>query len=63
MRVLPQYKIPQSVLVVVYTVALDVLLLRRTEPDDFWQSVTGSRASVHEDWAQTARRRWPKKPG
>ena len=53
---LPEYKIPQSVLVVVYTVALDVLLLRRTEPDDFWQSVTGSRSSVHEDWAQTARR-------
>jgi len=30
------------VLVVVYTSAGEVLLLRRTRPADFWQSVTGS---------------------
>jgi len=30
------------VLVVVYTSAGEVLLLRRTRPRDFWQSVTGS---------------------
>ena len=27
---------------VVYTIAGEVLLLRRSRPDDFWQSVTGS---------------------
>lgn len=36
------YKRPESVLVVVYTLGGDVLLLRRTRPSDFWQSVTGS---------------------
>ena len=37
------YKIPVSVLVVVHTPALEVLLLERTEPPGFWQSVTGSQ--------------------
>lgn len=36
------YKRPESVLVLVYTTAGEVLLLRRCRPDDFWQSVTGS---------------------
>ena len=36
------YKIPISVLVVVYTEAGEFLMLRRCHPDDFWQSVTGS---------------------
>lgn len=36
------YKRPESVLVVVATQTGDVLLLRRREPADFWQSVTGS---------------------
>ncbi|MGD8932832.1 MAG: NUDIX domain-containing protein, partial [Chromatiales bacterium] len=36
------YKRPESVLVVVYTAGGEVLLLRRTRPRDFWQSVTGS---------------------
>ena len=36
------YKRPESVLVVVYTLQGEVLLLRRRYPDDFWQSVTGS---------------------
>jgi dATP pyrophosphohydrolase len=36
------YKRPESVLVVVYTIGGEVLLLRRTRPRDFWQSVTGS---------------------
>lgn len=36
------FKRPDSVLVVVYTTGLDVLLIRRREPADFWQSVTGS---------------------
>ncbi len=38
----PVYKRPESVLVVVYTRQGEVLMLRRTRPSDFWQSVTGS---------------------
>jgi len=36
------WKRPESVLVVVYTRADEVLLLERTHPAGFWQSVTGS---------------------
>ncbi len=36
------FKRPESVLVLVYTVAGEVLMLRRRQPDNFWQSVTGS---------------------
>ena len=36
------YKQPVSVLVVVYTVSLDVLLLERADHPGYWQSVTGS---------------------
>ncbi len=36
------FKRPESVLVVIYTEHGDVLRLRRKEPADFWQSVTGS---------------------
>lgn len=35
------FKRPESVLVVIHT-ADEVLMLRRTEPPDFWQGVTGS---------------------
>ena len=48
------FKIPQSVLVVIYTPALDVLLIRRADATDFWQSVTGSKDSPDESYAQTA---------
>ncbi len=37
-----QYKRPESVLVVIYTVRGDVLLLERQQPPGYWQSVTGS---------------------
>lgn len=37
------YKIPVSVLVVVYTADLQVLLLERADRPGFWQSVTGSQ--------------------
>jgi len=37
------YKLPISVLVVVYTPDLDVLLLERADRPGFWQSVTGSQ--------------------
>lgn len=36
------YKQPVSVLVVIYTVDLDVLLLERADHPGYWQSVTGS---------------------
>ena len=54
------FKIPESVLVVIYTPALDVLLIRRTEPDlqapVFWQSVTGSKDTLDEPFTLTAAR-------
>ena len=39
----PTYKQPVSILVVIYTTALDVLLLDRADQPGYWQSVTGSR--------------------
>ena len=51
----PRYKIPQSVLVVIHTPALEVLLIRRADTDEeFWQSVTGSKDSEAEPWQATA---------
>ena len=54
------FKIPFSVLVVIYTPALDVLVIRRTDGDgqgaEYWQSVTGSKDSMDEEWRQTAER-------
>ena len=35
-------KRPESVLIVIYTKQGEVLMMRRTFPNDFWQSVTGS---------------------
>lgn len=45
----PVYKIPESVLVVIHTPALDVLLLERADHPGFWQSVTGSLDSLGEN--------------
>ncbi|MHB9117313.1 MAG: dihydroneopterin triphosphate diphosphatase [Burkholderiales bacterium] len=39
---LASYKIPVSVLVVIYTPDLQVLLLERADHPGYWQSVTGS---------------------
>ena len=50
------WKIPESVLVVVHTPALDVLLIRRAGADDLWQSVTGSKDFEDEPLARTAAR-------
>jgi dATP pyrophosphohydrolase len=50
------WKIPESVLVVIHTPALDVLLIQRADADDFWQSVTGSKDAVDEPLALTAAR-------
>jgi len=48
-------KIPVSTLVVIYTPALDVLLLERADHPGFWQSVTGSQ-DAGETLAATAAR-------
>ena len=48
------HKIPQSVLVVIHAPNLDVLLIERAKQPDFWQSVTGSKDTLDEDWALTA---------
>lgn len=50
------FKIPESVLVVIYTPALDILLIKRADAKDFWQSVTGSKDAVDESFEETARR-------
>ena len=50
------YKIPRSVLVVIHTQALDVLLLKRADAPDFWQSVTGSKDQMRESYRSTAAR-------
>jgi dATP pyrophosphohydrolase len=49
-------KRPESVLVVVYTRTGKVLLMRRADHPDFWQSVTGSMEWGDEQPAQTAAR-------
>jgi len=41
-------KVPESVLVVIYTPSLEVLLLERADHSGFWQSITGSRESAEE---------------
>ena len=48
------FKIPESVLVVIYTSALDVLLIERADQPGFWQSVTGSKDAVDEPLVATA---------
>lgn len=50
------HKLPESVLVVIYTPALEVLLLERADHSGFWQSITGSRASEREALTETCAR-------
>lgn len=47
-------KIPESVLVVIHTPALEVLLIERADAPGFWQSVTGSKDSLEESFEDTA---------
>lgn len=49
-------KLPVSVLVVIHTVALEVLLLERESRPGYWQSVTGSLDSLDEPLEAAARR-------
>jgi dATP pyrophosphohydrolase len=54
MKVNPRpWKIPQSVLVVIHTPALDVLLIERADKPGYWQSVTGSKDVPDEPLAAT----------
>ena len=57
-----KYKIPVSVLVVVYTPDLQVLLMERADRSGFWQSVTGSQESG-ETLEQTAIRELEEETG
>lgn len=46
---------PESVLVVVHTAQGEVLLLRRRDPADWWQSVTGALAWHESPWKAALR--------
>ncbi|MDW5443848.1 dihydroneopterin triphosphate diphosphatase [Polaromonas sp. SM01] len=48
------FKIPESVLVVIHTPALEVLLIERADHPGFWQSVTGSKDALDEPLLHTA---------
>jgi dATP pyrophosphohydrolase len=48
------FKIPESVLVVIHTPALEVLLLERADHPGYWQSVTGSKDRAAEPLVETA---------
>ena len=48
-----RFKIPESVLVVIHSVELEVLLLERADAPGFWQSVTGSRDTPEESLVET----------
>lgn len=50
------FKIPESVLVVIHTPACQVLLIERTDYPGFWQSVTGSKDFQRELFVDTAAR-------
>ena len=47
------YKIPESVLVVIHTPALEVLLIERADKPGYWQSVTGSKDRLDEPLPET----------
>ena len=51
---MPAYKIPESVLVVIFSSDLHVLLLERADKPGFWQSVTGSKDTLDEVLRETA---------
>ncbi len=57
------FKRPLSVLVVVYTPAREVLLIRRADHAEFWQSVTGSMEVDDPSLAHTAARELAEETG
>jgi len=50
------FKIPESVLVVIHTPALQVLLIERADKPGYWQGVTGSKDRPDEPLALTCER-------
>jgi dATP pyrophosphohydrolase len=50
------YKIPESVLVVIHSADLEVLLIERADKAGYWQSVTGSKDTLDEPLIETAAR-------
>ena len=50
------YKIPESILVVIYTPDMNVLLINRADKPGYWQSVTGAKDTLDEPLFETARR-------
>ena len=50
------FKIPQSVLVVIYSPSHKVLLMERADHPGFWQSVTGAKDALDEPLRATASR-------
>lgn len=50
------HKIPESVLVVIHTLDMQVLLIERADRPGFWQSVTGSLDAPDEPLLETATR-------
>jgi len=50
------FKIPESVLVVIHSANLEVLLIERADHPGYWQSVTGSKDFADEPLARTAAR-------
>ena len=53
---MPDFKIPESVLVIIHTPDLEVLLIERADHPGFWQSVTGSKDRLQEAQLDTALR-------
>jgi dATP pyrophosphohydrolase len=51
---MPEFKIPESVLVVIYSNEMEVLLIERADKEGFWQSVTGSKDAIDEPLIETA---------
>ncbi|MCD6026033.1 MAG: dihydroneopterin triphosphate diphosphatase [Solimicrobium sp.] len=51
-----EYKVPESVLVVIHTMDLQVLVMERTDKKNYWQSVTGSKNGLNEPFSITAER-------
>jgi dATP pyrophosphohydrolase len=58
-----KFKRPESVLVVVYTRSGKVLMLRRADHPEFWQSVTGSLEWDDENLSATAKRELQEETG
>jgi len=58
-----RYKIPRSVLVVIHTIAGEVLLIERADRPGYWQSVTGSLDHDDEPLERTAWRELEEETG